>query len=335
MPPKGQAQSGRGGSDSRYVLANQILDVIRDRRLERDERLVEVTLADQLGVSRTPVRAALKLLAREGIVLARPNQGFSLLKGWAELKSAIIAAPSSNEDELYLKLIQGRLDGTIPNSVTQTSLLAGFQVSRAVLLRTLSRMAEEGLVTKNRGRGWSFLPAIDTVVALRNSYDLRLVVEPAIFRLETFEVNMVHLDRARSRHLWLLEQGEKLSANSQELFGIDAHFHEVIAGFANNGFFLQIIQHQNRMRRLLEYRGYWNLRRVRTWVSEHLEIMDALFAGDTDAAAEHMRVHLHNAYGAAAKLEVSAQGNEAGKKSAKGPAARRGGPRFLRADRVR
>ncbi|WP_084174589.1 GntR family transcriptional regulator [Afifella pfennigii] len=322
MAPQKRAKHNRSGPDSRYVLANQILDIVRDRRLEKDERLAEVALAEQLGVSRTPVRAALKLLAREGIVLARPNQGFSLQKGWTELKSTILAAPSSSEDELYLKIIGGRLDGTIPKSVTQASLLEQFDVSRAVLLRTLSRMAEEGLVTKNKGRGWTFLPAIDTAVALRNSYDFRLVVEPAVFELETFEINMVALDRARSRHLWLLEQGDDLNATSQQLFEVDAQFHEMIMGFANNSFFLQVVQHQNRLRRLLEYQGYWDLRRVRTWVSEHLEILDALYAQDLKKAAERMRKHLGNAYSAAVKLGVAKGSESAGRKGERRPARR-------------
>ena len=302
MRASGGTKKTRKPPTSQYVLANQILDIVRDGRLESGERLAESAVARKLGVSRTPVRAALKLLAEQGIVLTRRNRGFSLLKGWADLRSTILAVPSTSEDDLYGKLIRDRLAGDIPHTVTQAALLQHFDVNRAVLLRTLARMADEGLVVKNKGHGWKFLPSIDTAVALRNSYDFRLAVEPDVFLLDSFRIDLVALDRVRSRHLWLLEQGEAVTATGQQLFEIDAQFHEMIASFGQNSFFEQAVQHQNRLRRLLEYQGYWNLRRIRSWVREHLEIMDALWAGDHRLAAERMRRHLTSACRAAVKL---------------------------------
>jgi DNA-binding GntR family transcriptional regulator len=41
-----------------------------------EQRLSDVTLAEQLGVSRTPVRQALERLAQEGLVRADPRRGF-------------------------------------------------------------------------------------------------------------------------------------------------------------------------------------------------------------------------------------------------------------------
>lgn len=51
------------------VLRNEIIDGIRTP----GEKLVERNLATELGVSRVPVREALKLLASEGLVTNRPN----------------------------------------------------------------------------------------------------------------------------------------------------------------------------------------------------------------------------------------------------------------------
>ncbi len=59
------------GSD----VANQIRETIVAGRFAAGERLGEERLAQLLGVSRGPVREALALLEREGLVNIRPHQG--------------------------------------------------------------------------------------------------------------------------------------------------------------------------------------------------------------------------------------------------------------------
>jgi DNA-binding GntR family transcriptional regulator len=51
-------------------------DRILDRRLHPGEKLSDVRLSDELGVSRTPVREALNRLVQDGIVKSEPNRGF-------------------------------------------------------------------------------------------------------------------------------------------------------------------------------------------------------------------------------------------------------------------
>ncbi|MGH2532246.1 MAG: GntR family transcriptional regulator [Thermomicrobiales bacterium] len=51
-------------------------DRILDRRLHPGEKLSDLRLSDELGVSRTPVREALHRLVQDGIVRAEPNRGF-------------------------------------------------------------------------------------------------------------------------------------------------------------------------------------------------------------------------------------------------------------------
>ena len=75
----------RSTQQTRFRLANQILDVIRDARMEPGHHLREQPLADLIGVSRTPIRSALDLLAERGIVETRKNQGFFLRKAFDTL----------------------------------------------------------------------------------------------------------------------------------------------------------------------------------------------------------------------------------------------------------
>jgi DNA-binding GntR family transcriptional regulator len=55
---------------------DQIRALILNGEMEPGTRLGQVELAERLGISRTPVREALRRLTGEGLVDARPNHGF-------------------------------------------------------------------------------------------------------------------------------------------------------------------------------------------------------------------------------------------------------------------
>ena len=69
-------------SDSVYM---ELRGKILSRELKPAQRLLEVKIANEMGVSRTPVREALRRLAHEGLVKIVPNSG------------ARVASPSSHE----------------------------------------------------------------------------------------------------------------------------------------------------------------------------------------------------------------------------------------------
>lgn len=69
-------------SDSVYM---ELRGKILSRELKPAQRLLEVNIANEMGVSRTPVREALRRLANEGLVKIVPNSG------------ARVASPSSHE----------------------------------------------------------------------------------------------------------------------------------------------------------------------------------------------------------------------------------------------
>jgi DNA-binding GntR family transcriptional regulator len=286
-------------TQSKYRLASQILDIIRDAKFDVGHRLREQHLGDLLKVSRTPVRAALRLLAEQGVVETRRNLGFVLSKEHGDLHRIKIEIPTTVDQDLYERLVRDRLAGDIPQSLTQSAIVQRYGVDRVALLRTLSRLAEDGIVARNKGRGWTFLPMLDTEVALRGSYDFRLALEPTGFFLQTFRADFAGLERLRLQHLYLVSHPDIASVDARQLFEIDAAFHEMLAEFSGNAFFLQAVQQQNRLRRLMEFNSYGNRRRVRDWCREHLAIIDAILAEDRTRASHLMREHLTNAYGSA------------------------------------
>jgi DNA-binding GntR family transcriptional regulator len=57
------------------IVAERLVAAIQAGEMKPGERLVEVTLASRMGVSRAPLREALKLLEAQGIVEARRGRG--------------------------------------------------------------------------------------------------------------------------------------------------------------------------------------------------------------------------------------------------------------------
>lgn len=73
------------------AIRSRVHDTLRSAILEQrigpGERLVEAALAKSIGVSRTPVREALHLLEREGLVTSTPRVGYEVRTiEWAEVQ---------------------------------------------------------------------------------------------------------------------------------------------------------------------------------------------------------------------------------------------------------
>lgn len=72
------AAAGKDAADGHTLpttVANRLRDLITEGQLPPGTRLNERTLCDRLGVSRTPLREAFRLLSAEGLVLIQPNRG--------------------------------------------------------------------------------------------------------------------------------------------------------------------------------------------------------------------------------------------------------------------
>ena len=63
----------------RDVVFNTLRDAILTGKLEPGERLMENQLAEKLGVSRTPIREALRMLELENLVELTPRKGAQVL----------------------------------------------------------------------------------------------------------------------------------------------------------------------------------------------------------------------------------------------------------------
>jgi len=105
------------GESVYQLLWNRILD----RRLHAGEKLSDLRLSGELGVSRTPVREALNRLVQDGIVKAEPHRGFYVASFSAQditeiydlraaLESAALRSSAPNLDHVMLHQALAKLE---------------------------------------------------------------------------------------------------------------------------------------------------------------------------------------------------------------------------------
>ena len=92
----------------RDVVFNTLRQAILKGELEPGERLMEIQLADRLGVSRTPIREAIRKLELEGLVLMIPRKGAEVAKISAKSLRDVLEVRRSLE-ELAIELAIERM----------------------------------------------------------------------------------------------------------------------------------------------------------------------------------------------------------------------------------
>ncbi|RIY02574.1 GntR family transcriptional regulator [Aureimonas flava] len=297
LPADGRdADPGTAGPRT-VALANRILSHIVEHGLPEGAPLREVSLATVLDVSRTPVRSALRFLQTQGHVEAVPNRGFFLRTDSETLRSRTLVVPPSSTSLLFSSIIRGYVSGTIPSRFSQSLLTKILKTPRSLLIKVLEQMEAEGIIVR-AGQNYTFQPTLENHTALRNSYQLREALEPAALRLPMFQADPAGLAELRRRHERMIDRLSSEEAGKDEVFLLDAQFHEFLAGGSGNPFFLQAIQHQNRLRRIIDIVSYgekltWQ--RIGRWCQEHLSVIDALESGDNRLAADLLAIHLRYA----------------------------------------
>lgn len=97
----------KSGKESlRAKVFNSILDDILSGKLKPGETLIESKLAEEFGVSRTPIREALKQLELEGLVVSLPNR-----------RVAVKGVSEKDIDDIYV--IRKRIEGLAARWATE------------------------------------------------------------------------------------------------------------------------------------------------------------------------------------------------------------------------
>jgi GntR family transcriptional regulator of vanillate catabolism len=190
------------------TLAQNVTDTLRDWILHGEVRpggrLEEVPLAEQLGVSRTPVRAALGTLATEGLIDHQPKRGYlvrafnmeeivaayevrSVLEGLACRKAAARGLTQEQAQRLRANLADG--DRILASGVLQPEDHEPYQQMNVTIHDTLLLASGNPWVTRFAEQAQNIPFASDRIVLwddhaiiLRSHGDHHRIVEAVIAR---------------------------------------------------------------------------------------------------------------------------------------------------------
>ncbi len=276
----------------RLDLAAQIAELIRAGEQAPHTPLREESLAARLGVSRTPIRGALKLLQRSGHVYYKENAGVFVAPGARDRAQYKVSAEARPAEGLYRKILADRGRRALADTVSEAELLARYRVPRSLLSRVLIRIHGEGLIDRRRGHGWQFQPLLDTPQAIAESFHFRAIVESAGLLEPGFRIDPAEMKRVRERHRRFIA-AKSTARTATEFFDMNSRFHEMLAQSSGNRFLLQAIEQMDRLRKFQEFASFTaDSRALVQSCREHLAILDALEGGEREFAAALMRRHL-------------------------------------------
>ncbi|WP_186418456.1 FCD domain-containing protein [Bosea sp. CS1GBMeth4] len=273
-------------------IAERILRMVREDGLEAGAWLNENSAARRLNVSRTPVRAAIDHLARQGLVRRHPNKGVELLS--APEMSGDSGASVDATELAMVRVAHDRHGGRLPDEISELELMRRYELGRQEVQRLMARLADLDMVERKRGYGWRFLHEPRDQSVHDERYRFRLLIEPMVFLEPGFVLDQAWIDEMRARHELTLSLPWKESS-AIGFYEMNADFHEGLAAASGNRFIHSAVRRQNQLRRLSNYDWTYGYERVVVNCREHLQMLATIEAGDLQLASALMRSHLQRA----------------------------------------
>jgi DNA-binding GntR family transcriptional regulator len=221
-----RSMSGLGGtmsvSATRLTVGDsvyqELLSAIYDGRLEPGQRLNDIALADELGISRTPVREAIQKLRAIGVVESEPNR----------FTRVAIVSPEQVRQHMivWVALMHALIDEvaqTVPKSV-----LRRMETQHRQFLRNLEELIAMGpgdemlaeRVKKSREIASANFDFFTSLAGLSGNTPLRTALETAqhVVRLGSLSlpdwVDVAELGRVQARLLDALRAGDPAACHA-------------------------------------------------------------------------------------------------------------------------
>jgi len=286
-------------------IASEIVAHIKSEALPPGTKLPERKLAEILKVSRSPIRDALMLLHQTNVVASIEGGGYEVHR-IDEAGATQFAPVQDLDDEIYFRIADDRLEGRLPVRISENELIRRYSLTRSQMVRVTRRIANEGWAERLPGRGWEFVPMMDSLEAYRNSYRFRIVMEPAAILEPTFEIDTAGLSECLRQQEWLLAGGIK-EVTAASLFEMNSNVHETIVACSRNSFFIDTLKRVDRLRRLIEYRQSLDRERALLAIRDHIALVKLILEGKRVEASDFLRRHLEGVAAVKTKAKTRPQ----------------------------
>jgi DNA-binding GntR family transcriptional regulator len=213
-----------------------------------------------------------------------------------------IRAPSSRQppgralsraEQIYRELRAELLIGGVPygDRLVEEQLAARFDCSRTPVREALRRLEGDGHVIADRSGGMR--PNPPRVSTMHELYEVRIVLEVLSTSSAAARGDRAALDDLREHWVGLGEAPEEPAPLQRPDFVLqDESFHEELAAAGGNAELARHLRDINERIRAVRLHDFTTSDRIVATVTEHLEIVDAVRAGDADGASALMRVHV-------------------------------------------
>ena len=143
------------------TVANALRDMLGSRHFAAEDRITESDISRQLGVSRTPVRMALKLLHAEGLLIKLEGRGYmprhfgdNALHDATEVRGVLEALAAERMARTGLSSInrerlEKSLEATaaiVANGVVDDNAIEAFRVANLIFHRTIMQGADNPFI---------------------------------------------------------------------------------------------------------------------------------------------------------------------------------------------
>jgi DNA-binding GntR family transcriptional regulator len=198
-------------------------------------------------------------------------------------------AARSQSEEAYHRILERIVSLEMPpgSVVNEARLRDELKIGRTPIREALQRLARESLVRSVLHRG-TFVTDVN-ITDLARITEVRLVLEAHAARLAAEK--MTSLDReAIAEQLDLLRRGRV--TDPRDLMQLDRQIHRMVYRVAHNPFLESTLERYFNLSLRLWYLVLDREVRLREAVGEHVELLDAILAGDGGRAEEIMRRHV-------------------------------------------
>ncbi len=281
----------RNARQNHLILAQQILSTALERGMSPGDHLPEQSLSDACGVSRTPIRSALKLLEENEFIHWREEEGYFLSISQADEIAEAIRKLEDLDDSLAARILSDRAERRIGDVQSVSALVRRYGATRNSVLNALKILSRDGIVAQLPGRAWAFQPMLDSPKAIEESLTMRLTLEPQAILAPGFVLDSKRAGLLRTQMEDMLRTSEgRITATG--FHRIDTEFHGFIAECSGNRFLRGTLLAHQRLRRATQKDRSIPDFRLRQSLDEHLEILDSLERGQYELAADQMVLHL-------------------------------------------